>query len=60
MWSSAAEAVVLRLHFWDVMEQEIFIKDVQPTNLKQLCDAVASIWTKTYEECFQHLIESML
>ncbi len=33
--------------------------DVQPTNLQQLCDAIMSIWTKLYEECFKHLVESM-
>ncbi len=33
--------------------------DVQPTNLQQLCDVIMSIWTKTSEECFQHLVESM-
>ncbi len=32
--------------------------DVQPTNLQQ-CDAIKSIWTKIFEECFQHLVESM-
>ena len=33
-------------HLWDVVELEICIIDVQPTNLQQLCDAVMSIWTK--------------
>ncbi len=46
-------------HFWDVVEREIHIMDVQPTNLQQLCDAIMSIWTKISEECFQHLVESM-
>ncbi len=46
-------------HLWDVVEQEIRIMDVQPTNLPQLCDAIMSIWTKISEECFQHLVESM-
>ncbi len=46
-------------HLWDVVEQEICIMDVQPTNLQQLCDAIMSIWTKISEECFQYLIESM-
>ncbi len=32
---------------WDVVEREICIMDVQPTNLQQLCDAIMSIWTKT-------------
>ncbi len=31
--------------------------DVQPTNLQQLHDAIMSIWTKTTEEFFQHVIE---
>ncbi len=32
-------------HLWDVVEREIHIMDVQPTNLQQLCDAIMSIWT---------------
>ncbi len=44
---------------WDVLEREIHIMDVQPTNLQQLHDAIISIWTKISEECFQHLVESM-
>ncbi len=43
-------------HLWDVVEQDIHIMDVQPTNLQQLRDA---IWTKISEECFQHIVESM-
>lgn len=46
-------------HLRDVVEREIRIMDVQPTNLRQLCDAIMSIWTKISEECFQHLVESM-
>ncbi len=46
-------------HLWDVVEQEIRIMDVQPTNLQQLRDAIMSIWTNISEECFQHLVESM-
>ncbi len=34
--------------------------DVQLRNLQQLCDTIMSIWTKISEECFQHLVESML
>ncbi len=30
-------------HLWDVVEREIYIMDVQPTNLQQLCDAIMSI-----------------
>ncbi len=36
-------------HLWDVVEREIHIMDVQPTNLQQLCDAIMSIWTKISE-----------
>ncbi len=32
-------------HLWDVVEREILIMDVQPTNLQQLCDAIMTIWT---------------
>ncbi len=46
-------------HLWDVVEREIRIMDVQPTNLQQLRDAIMSIWTKISDECFQHLVESM-
>ncbi len=34
-------------HLWDVMEREIHIMDVQPTNLQQLRDAIISIWPKS-------------
>ncbi len=44
---------------WDVVEWEICIMDVQPTNLQQLRDAIMSIWTKISVECFQNLVESM-
>ncbi len=46
-------------HLWDVVEREIHVMDVQPTNLQQLRDAIMSIWTKISVECFQHLVESM-
>ncbi len=46
-------------HLWDVVEREIHIIDVQPTNLQQLRDAIMSIWIKISEECFQHPVESM-
>jgi len=46
-------------HLWDVVEREILIMDVQPTNLQQLCDAIMTIWTKISEQCLQHLVESM-
>ena len=32
-------------HLLDVVEWEICIMDVQPTNLQQLRDAIMSIWT---------------
>ncbi len=43
-------------HLWDVVEREIRIMDVQPTNLQQLRDAIMSIWTKISEECFNTLL----
>ncbi len=46
-------------HLWDVVEREIHIMDVQPTNLQQLRDAIISIWTKISEKCFQPLVESL-
>ncbi len=46
-------------HLWDVVEREIHIMDVQPSNLQQLRDVIMSIGTKISEECFQHLVESM-
>ncbi len=46
-------------HIKDVVEWEIHIMVVQPTNLQQLQEAITSIWTKISEECFQHLVESM-
>ncbi len=46
-------------HLWDVVERDIRIMDVQPTNLQQLCDAIMSIWTKISKEFFQNLVESM-
>ncbi len=46
-------------HLWDVVEREIHIMDVQPTNLQQLRDVIMTIWTKISEECFQHLVESI-
>ncbi len=46
-------------HLCDVVEREICIVDVQPTNLQKLRDAIMSIWTKISEDCFQHLVESM-
>ncbi len=33
--------------------------DLQPTNLQKLHEAIMSIQTKIFEECFQHLVESI-
>ncbi len=46
-------------HLWDVVEREILIMDVQPSNLQQLRDVIMPIWTNISEECFQNLVESM-
>ncbi len=46
-------------HLWDVVEREIRIMGVPPTNLQKLRDAIKSIWTKISDEWFQHLVESM-
>ncbi len=58
-WPPQSPDLNLIEHLWDVVEREIRIMDVQPTNLQQLRDAITSIWTKISEECFQHLDESM-
>ncbi len=46
-------------HLWDVLEREIWIMDVQLTNLQQLQDAIMPIWTKISDKHFQHLVESI-
>jgi len=43
----------------DVVEQEIYIMDVQLTNLQQLRDAIMSIWTKISVENLLQLVESV-
>ncbi len=58
-WPPQSPDLNLIEHLWDVVEREIHIMDLQPTNLQQLDDAIMSIWTKISEECFQHLVESM-
>jgi len=45
-------------YLWDVVEQEICIMDVKPTNLQRLHDPIMSIRTKISEECFQYFVES--
>ncbi len=47
-------------HLWDVVEREIRIMDVQPTNLQQLCDAIMSIWTKIHIESVSQRIKAVL
>lgn len=37
-------------HLWDVVQREICVMDVQPTNLQRLCDVIILIWTKICEE----------
>jgi len=46
-------------HLWDVLEREIHIMDMEPTNLQQLCEAIMTILAKVFEECFQHVVKSM-
>ncbi len=58
-WPPQSPDLNLIEHLWDVVEREIHIMDVQPTNLQQLCDAIMTIWTNISEESFQHLVESM-
>ncbi|KAG1929315.1 hypothetical protein F2P79_023036 [Pimephales promelas] len=38
-------------HLWDVVEREIRIMDVQPTNLRQLCDAIISTLRGNFMQC---------
>ncbi len=47
-------------HLWDVVEREIRIMDVQPTNLQQLPDAFMSIWTKIHIESMSRRIKAVL
>ncbi len=43
-------------YLWGVVEWEIRMMDMQPTNLQQLLDAIMSIWTKISDKYFQHLV----
>ncbi len=45
-------------HLWDVVEREIRIMDVQPTNLQKLCDAIMSIWTKSLRNVSNALLKN--
>ncbi len=45
-------------HLWNVVEREIRIMDVQPTNLQQLRNGQMDACQLDLE-CFQHLVESM-
>ncbi len=56
-WPPQSPDLIPIEHLWDVVEQEIHIMDVQPTNLLQLRDAIMSIWIRISEECFQHLVK---
>ncbi len=55
-WPPQSPDLNPREHLWDVVEREIHIMDVQPTNLQQLRDAIISIWTKISEEWFNTLL----
>jgi len=46
-------------HLWDVVQRELRVLDVHPTNLHQLQDAILSTWANISKECFQHLVQSM-
>ncbi len=43
-------------HVWDVVEWEIHVMDVQPTNLQQLRDAIMSIWPKSLKNVSNTLL----
>ena len=43
------------VNLWDVVEREIRIMNVQPTNLQQMRNAIISL----SEESFPHLVVSM-
>ncbi len=45
--------ISIQYHLWDVVEREIRV--MHPANLKQLSNAMMSIWTKISKDCFQHI-----
>ncbi len=51
-WPPQSQDVNPIEHLWDVVEREICIMDVQPTNLQQLRNAIILIWTKISDKCF--------
>jgi len=51
--------ISIQYQLQDVVEQEIYIMDVQLTNLQQLRDAIMSIWTKISVENLLQLVESV-
>ncbi len=47
-------------HLWDVVEWEIRIMDVQPTNLQQLCDAIIyEIFYNSTEKLLQNCCKKL-
>jgi len=46
-------------HLWDVVEQELLVLDVHPTNLHCKMLSFLSIWANISKECFQHHVESI-
>lgn len=60
LYSNGLHSLQISIYYlWEVVEWKIGIMAVQATNLQQLHDVIMSIWTKTSEECLQHLVESM-
>ncbi len=55
-WPPRSPDLNLIEHVWDVVEREIHIMDVQPTNLQQLRDAIISIWTKSLSNVSNSLL----
>lgn len=51
-WPQKSPAHNAKEHLWVLANLEIDNIDVQVANLKQLCDANTSIWTKIFKESF--------